>query len=861
MMMCRDLVSAGRRAPVSVSLLGILAGVAAALAINPTAAWACPNEQVRGESNINPVTLQHYSEGLPDCRAYEMVSPLYKQGYDAVPLAPFGGLAVAPSGDAVAFMSEGSFSEPVNFKVGTAPENPYVSQRNSRSGWITSSALPPANLIEVTNEGDLQAGDTSPDLRSNQVACGLNSYGKGGGKSGESGLEEILCGARTSGGEWNAATAVFRSPTGFLVYPTFYLGGASNLSRIFFQPNENLMPSDILPPQRGAGIYEVSGVGTASPVLRLVNVDNEGNELVRNVGGKFLFPLFGDLRVNEFLSGSAYDAISASGETVFFAASQKGSNTVTLFARVACHQKGAPCRYVENVEPYIKYVEEGQVRKEGGRVTEEGLANTSGEPTGRETVAVSARGRAPECTGACASSEEANATFQAASADGSKVFFTTAQQLLNNDTNHEYDLYEYHFVTKTEEEKGEKPLTLISGGQPNTKVDGVVRSSADGSHVYFLESGEIPGAQNENGEHEKASPGANMYGYDTVTHETKFVAHTTFDPGPFEGAEEQLAGERFGDELSSDNFRPAWTTPDGAYLAFSTSTPLAGDLNVGGAEAVYRFSFGGVGEPGELTWVSHGAPGFKEVHEGKNALLPWLQGTQDGSFVNREDFNRPMSGESEAEAPGKSREERHDGEYIVFGTSERLQSNDVNAAPDVYEWHCASSCAHPAVEGKVEMISDGSGPQGVANSSHFQHANFAISTSGSDVIFTTLTALVGQDTDVLRDVYDARVNGGFRRPVPEPSCSGEACQREQSLVPSFPLAASSVSPASGNLSAGGGSVAPAVHPTPKSLTRAQTLGRALKACKARPRKKRAACEAQAKRKYGAKTNNTGRKRK
>jgi len=35
----------------------------------------------------HPRTARHYSQELPECRAYEMVSPLDKQGYSAVPAA------------------------------------------------------------------------------------------------------------------------------------------------------------------------------------------------------------------------------------------------------------------------------------------------------------------------------------------------------------------------------------------------------------------------------------------------------------------------------------------------------------------------------------------------------------------------------------------------------------------------------------------------------------------------------------------------------------------------------------------------------------------------------------------------------
>ena len=44
------------------------------------ASTCCPNEQVRKESDINPETGMPFSLQLPECRAYEMVSPALKNG-------------------------------------------------------------------------------------------------------------------------------------------------------------------------------------------------------------------------------------------------------------------------------------------------------------------------------------------------------------------------------------------------------------------------------------------------------------------------------------------------------------------------------------------------------------------------------------------------------------------------------------------------------------------------------------------------------------------------------------------------------------------------------------------------------------
>src|ERR1035441_4707662 len=49
---------------------------------------------------------QPYSVGLPECRAYEMVSPLDKQAHDAETSMQGLGLPVSPDGETVGFTSQ-----------------------------------------------------------------------------------------------------------------------------------------------------------------------------------------------------------------------------------------------------------------------------------------------------------------------------------------------------------------------------------------------------------------------------------------------------------------------------------------------------------------------------------------------------------------------------------------------------------------------------------------------------------------------------------------------------------------------------------------------------------------------------------
>jgi hypothetical protein len=343
---------------------------------------------------------------------------------------------------------------------------------------------------------------------------------------------------------------------------------------------------------------------------------------------------------------------------------------------------------------------------------------------------------------------------------------------------------------------------------------------------------------------------------------------------------------------ATDKNLPAQITPDGRYLVFTGAAQLAGDLNKGPdpekhftGESVYRYDF----QTGQLTWVSHGAPRFKVEDKGKeqyegegeSSVVPPVPGGLVGADANVNDFNRAISGcptkgersqgeELEFSCP----EGKYDGEYIIFVTAEKLQTNDENHAPDVYEWHCPSlpngePCPNPRTEGEVHLISDGRDPLGIALREHVGGSNegnlgadfccdtVGMSASGSDIFFSTHVPLVQQDTDVLGDVYDARIGGGFPAPR-EPTCSGEACQGSPSVLPSFGAAASSTSPAAGNLVPPSITVAPFTQPKPKALTRAQRLARALKACKGKPRKKRAVCESQARKSYGVKAGKTHR---
>ena len=93
----------------------------------------CPNEQRRVE--------QPYGPKLPDCRAYEMVSPLETLGNDATDsFLGTGHVRAAAEDAAITYRSAGSFAEP----DGATHVSQFLSRRNEQAGrWETRSIVAP----------------------------------------------------------------------------------------------------------------------------------------------------------------------------------------------------------------------------------------------------------------------------------------------------------------------------------------------------------------------------------------------------------------------------------------------------------------------------------------------------------------------------------------------------------------------------------------------------------------------------------------------------------------------------------------------------------------------------------------------
>ena len=136
-----------RRFGLAAALAALVVGLFSAGFASSAAAEACANAAVRAQTG---------STGLPDCRAYEMVSAPYKQGFPVMP-----GVTLFTDDGVVSYRSLGAFAG--NTMAG--PGNLYHATR-SAEGWVTSSMDPPGSVFE-TSLGENANGvfDESADLR------------------------------------------------------------------------------------------------------------------------------------------------------------------------------------------------------------------------------------------------------------------------------------------------------------------------------------------------------------------------------------------------------------------------------------------------------------------------------------------------------------------------------------------------------------------------------------------------------------------------------------------------------------------------------------------------------------------------
>jgi DNA-binding beta-propeller fold protein YncE len=495
-------------------------------------------------------------------------------------------------------------------------------------------------------------------------------------------------------------------------------------------------------------------------------------------------------------------------------------------------------------------------------------------------------------TGVTPEGERPEIRFQTANATGSKVFFTDDQNLTTT-AGREEPKHQNLYVFEPEKPAGQRVTDLTprpNNGEPAGVQGDILGTSSDGTVVYFVADAALSAGAERGDCLKQAVYGAecNLYvarytegGWQAPQLIARLSADDSPDWGWFEG----------GYELGRQTSR---VSPNGEYLAFMSSRSLTGydneDVNSEKEgervdEEVYLYDHA----ESRLVCASCNPSGARPQGmfdqdnraepEGEGPLIDRPESWQTGEVSTEEVTPDPWLA---ANIPGWTKIANqgsfHQSSYLsnegrlFFNSADALvpvkvptkqetvagKKTKVGVA-NVYEYEPkgVGSCVSENTEdGCVALISSGETEQ--------ESAFVEASETGNDVFFVTDAKLVSQDADTAYDLYDARVcTAADPCPTessgpPSHACTGEAedqCRAGTASGLPLTMAPASSTPGSGNIAAKAGTLAAKAvqKPTPKPLTRAQKLAKALKQCKKDAKKRvRAACERTAREKYGPK---------
>jgi len=772
-------------------------------------------------------TLPASSTSLPDGRAFELVTPASRQGGSDMFAEPEGNHEFSNEHDVGTPALAGSDLE---FKTlstfgafpGAFLEGHYAFHRDPAHGWGFTALESPTLGVQTAANVIFDPVDLSHVAFEDKV----------GAEAGEQGVHSLdLVGA--PGGPY---TQLHEDPPHTRLstresLTTEVLGASRDLSHLVLDSNNTTTCGPEQAAKKithGDELCEWSGGtetledGETRPQLSLVNLAPESETEPTSTCGAIL----GGGRT----AGLARNAVSADGTRIFFTAPQVDGHERGLLSGPGCWNPEQETITGKAVNPPQLYL-----RAAG------------------QTLKLSAP--APGALEGGTTPREYPAAYVGASADGTRAFFISEAWLTADHPDvHDRELYECQITIE-----GEQPtckLTRLSipldeHGEPNpqagAQVDWVPAISTDGSTVYYtafnvLADGAIQRIPPNGGEDVNSHEGeVNVYRYDSAGLDTSYVAAVEtrdYTDQPHCAAFEE---KTYVGPCSAADW---YTTPDGRFLLFGASIPVAG-FNTAKAGCTQLLPFEQNFSDGRCSELYRYDAAAADA--GEQAFVCVSCGAGGVDSAGNAEFARSATLDSAAAPPAGISD---GGRFVFFDSPATLVPQARTHTLHVYEWQAQGVDGCGLALGCVRLLSSPNDPAPsyfLGSSNYHTPDNRRV--DGGNVFIGTHASLVAQDTNALGDIYDVRIceaeSPCIQPPVGETvQCEGGSCQ-------SPPAPPNDATPGSLTFS-GVGNLASEPPLKPKPLTRAQKLARALKLCrKDRSKKKRTTCIRAAHRKYGS----------
>jgi DNA-binding beta-propeller fold protein YncE len=793
--------------------------------------------EAEGAESFGTITTLPSAEGLlPDGRAWELVSPVEKDGSGIEPLRNEGGLIEASEdGNAIAYVANGPVVPEPEGSRAPYPTQAIATRRSS--GWSSEQIVTPRTKGEGFIPGEApEYRFFSPDLAQGLVQPDNQSLVEP--------LEQPPLSAEATEKTMylrDTATGKYLplvTPANDTANTRFgekleFDGATPDLSDVVFSSEVPLTPG------AGAGLYEWQ----SGEPLRAVSVLPDGAPALEPALGAD--------------SHNVRGAVASKGTRVFWT----GESEVPV---------GDPTETVRHL--YMRDMTTGQTLQVDAAVP------PIAEP----------------------GEEEGEVGFQAANNEGTKVFFTDTARLTEDsdlspvpgEPGNPADLYECEVV----EEAGRlscdlSDLTVDHNGPERAEVLDIVPGvSEDGSYVYFVANGVLaPGASpghcvRAKTEHVPAGAMCNLYVWHAGV--TTFIAGLSDEDAPDWGrSEASIEGGSLPVEPTQNlSDVTAGVSPGGEKFAFMSNESLTGYDNVDvnpaakGArdEEVYLYNAtsklivcascnpAGARPRGVFDSLNAGEGlgllvdrrqdwAFGEHTEAPTAH--WLAGSIPGWT--------PLGVSSAAQALRQPRYLSDSGRLFfnsadplvsVEGAHTRSESIEGEAVPvgveSVYEYEPNGVGSCSSQHGCVGLMSSGTSEQ--------ESAFVDASANGDSAFFVTDQPLVAQDQDTNFDLYDARVCSTSSPCLTSEGASSQPCGSAVTCRPASAGAPVILGPSGTATFSGPGDTLtryeakPRVKTAPRP-TRPQQLAKALKHCRARwkhNKRRRGSCERAAEKALG-----------